>query len=170
MVNEQMARRDGPRPWRSGDTGRGLGDAQSWAIYSDYGNPQAQAIIAGTEALAARYPDAARLRFAVRIHTDAFRRPSSKHLHERFDLPPQARCAISPSVKALSLRVFDQTFLVTGALNVLTLGVAGVRRADQPAHPVGACACRSSPRSGLWASAPRQIAMAELARTALLAH
>ena len=41
-----------------------------------------------------------------------------------FGLPPD-NTINQEEVKAFSLEVFEQTFLVTRALNVLTLGVAG---------------------------------------------
>ncbi len=164
LVNEQMARRDGL------DLGDPLQLAENWqipvvGIYSDYGNPQAQ-LIAGTEALAARYPDQPVLRFAVRI--DPERVPQViDDLRERFDLPEDA-LRDQAEVKALSLRIFDQTFLVTGALNVLTLGVAGFAMLTSL---LTLSSLRLPQVAPVWAMgvAPRQIALAELARTALLA-
>jgi putative ABC transport system permease protein len=45
-------------------------------------------------------------------------------LRERFDLAPQA--VVQPAaMKAQSRAIFEKTFVVTSALNVLTLGVAG---------------------------------------------
>jgi len=164
LVNEQMARRDGL------DLGDTLTLAEGWAppvvgIYSDYGNPQAQ-LIAGTGPLAARYPDQPRLRYAVRA--DPSRVPALiDDLRQRFDLPRDA-LRDQAEVKALSLRIFDQTFLVTGALNVLTLGVAGFAMLTSL---LTLSSLRLPQVAPVWALGvtPGTIALAELARTALLA-
>ena len=119
LVNEQLARRDDL--W----TGSTLTLAPAWemeivGVYSDYGNPAGQAII-GFETFATRYPTISPVRFA--ISTDA---PAA--LRDRividFGLPPD-NAINQDEVKAFSMDVFEQTFLVTRALNVLTLGVAG---------------------------------------------
>ena len=89
-------------------------------IYADYGNPDAQAIT-GLEALIARVPALPDRQLAVRGADPA---ALAAGLRDAFDLPADA---IVPQreIKAASLRVFERTFLVTGALNLLTLGVAG---------------------------------------------
>ena len=164
LVNEQLARRDAVA----------LGDRltleDGWTqpvvgIYSDYGNPQGQ-VMAGHEALAARHPDETVLRFAVRVDPD--RVPALiADLAARFDLPADA-LRDQTEVKALSLRIFDQTFLVTGALNILTLGVAGVAMLTSL---LTLSSLRLPQVAPVWALgvAPRRIALAELGRTALLA-
>ncbi|SNR51488.1 ABC transporter permease [Puniceibacterium sediminis] len=164
LINEQMARRDR----------LGLGDmlalADGWSepvlgIYSDYGNPQAQ-LITGTDALAARYPDTPVLRFAVRVAPA--RVPGLiADLTDRFALP-EGTLRNQSEVKAAAMNVFDQTFVVTGALNVLTLGVAGFAMLTSL---LTLSTLRLPQVAPVWALgvAPRQIALAELARTALLA-
>ena len=121
LLNEQTARR---MDLGLGDT-VALGpdwEAQVLGVYSDYGNPAGQAIVS-LPALDARYPDLPRLRFGLRLaERDAPALVDA--LTEEFGLPRE-NMIDQASVKALSLRVFDQTFRVTGALNVLTLGVAG---------------------------------------------
>ncbi len=91
-------------------------------VYTDYGNPNAQAII-GLDVLTSRYGDAiARLRYGVRIdpaQADAL----ASALLRRFDLPANG-VIDQASVKRFSLSVFERTFAVTAALNVLTLSVA----------------------------------------------
>lgn len=164
LVNEQMARRD---RLALGDP-LALGDG--WTvpvvgIYSDYGNPSAQLIV-GMDALAARYPDQPQLRFAVRLAPAAV--PGMiDELRQRFDLPADA-LRDQGAVKAASLRIFDQTFVVTGALNVLTLGVAGFALLTSL---LTLSALRLPQVAPVWAMgvAPRRIALTELARTALLA-
>lgn len=121
LANEQMARR----------RGLALGDAVDLpggalpvvGVYSDYGNPRAQVMV-GLDAFAERFPDAVPLRFAVRADPSAV--PGlMAGLTDRFGLPASAMID-QAAVKALSRDVFDRTFAVTGALNVLTLSVAGI--------------------------------------------
>ena len=121
LLNEQTARR----------LGLGVGDrlalAAGWeaeilAVYSDYGNPAGQAIVS-LDALDARFPGLPRQRFGLRVAEDDA--PALiEAITGEFGLPRE-NIIDQASAKALSLRVFDQTFRVTGALNVLTFGVAG---------------------------------------------
>ena len=121
LLNEQTARR----------LDLGVGDvatlAAGWrapilGVYSDYGNPQAQAIVALRE-LDARFPDLPRLRYGLRLpprESPALVRT----IADEFGLPRE-NMIDQATVKELSLSVFDQTFRITGALNLLTFGVAG---------------------------------------------
>lgn len=122
LVNEQMARRKhltlGDELTLSG--GRSLTIA---GIYSDYGNPNAQAMI-GIDLLLALHPDVNRQRFAVRIAPDRAAGLAAQ-LRDAFALPAD-NVIDQASVKAFSLRIFERTFAVTAALNVLTLGVAAL--------------------------------------------
>lgn len=121
LINEQLARREGIWP---GDT---VTLGPDWTVpvagvYSDYGNPLGQATVA-LPALLARHPQVPNRQFALRIdpaRADAL----AAEIRETFDLPATA---ITPqgAIKAASLAVFEKTFVVTAALNVLTLGVAG---------------------------------------------
>lgn len=120
LINEQLARR----------SGYGLGDqiavSPDWtltvgAIYSDYGNPSGQAIV-GLDALEAQFGPQPRRRFGVRTQDGA---GLSQGLMDEVGLPASG-IVDQDSLKALSLSVFERTFTVTGALNALTLGVAGV--------------------------------------------
>ena len=91
-------------------------------VYSDYGNPEAQAIVT-YDRFAATFPDITPTRFALRTGpADAATLASA--LREEFGLPADA-VVNQTQIKRFSLDVFDQTFLITGALNLLTLGVAG---------------------------------------------
>ena len=119
MLNEQTARRM--------DLGVGdrVGLAAGWeaeilAVYSDYGNPAGQAIVS-LPLLEERFGEVAPLRFGVRTDDSA---ALVDEVVDEFGLPRE-NMIDQATVKALSLRVFDQTFRVTGALNVLTFGVAG---------------------------------------------
>ena len=120
LVNEQLARR----------AALSLGDAIEvggrklpvLGIYGDYGNPIGQVLI-GEDLFAQLFPQARPRQFGLRLPAEEV--PALiADLRERFDLPPDA-VIDQASVKALSLRIFDRTFTVTGALNLLTLAVAG---------------------------------------------
>jgi putative ABC transport system permease protein len=121
LVNEQLYRRSG---LSLGDLVDLPGGALPVAgVYSDYGNPRPQIIIA-TDLLVARFPDIPRLRYGLRVdpaQSDAL----AQELRDAFDLPEGA-VFDNTRIKAMSLQVFERTFAVTGALNVLTLAVAGV--------------------------------------------
>ncbi|GAB5447149.1 FtsX-like permease family protein [Gymnodinialimonas sp.] len=117
LVNEQLARREN---LSIGDIANGLPIV---GIYSDYGNPQGQAIVSLTR-LSETYPDVRPRRFAIRIAPEEAPALATR-LRADFGLPPDA-VTNQAQVKAFSVEVFDQTFRVTGALNVLTLGVAGI--------------------------------------------
>lgn len=117
LVNEQLARREN---LSIGDLANGLPIV---GVYSDYGNPQGQAIVSLTR-LTETYPDVRPRRFAVRIAPEDAPALATR-LREDFGLPADA-VTNQAQVKAFSVEVFDQTFRVTGALNVLTLGVAGI--------------------------------------------
>ena len=121
LVNEQSWRR----------AGLALGDPVSLGegaalplvgVYSDYGNPNAQAII-GLDRLIGQYAGAvSRLRYGVRVDPGEAQ-ALSEALRAQFDLPADG-VIDQASVKAFSLSVFERTFAVTGALNILTLSVA----------------------------------------------
>lgn len=120
LINEQLARR--AELW-TGDT---VALAPGWStriagIYSDYGNPTGQAITAMAELLA-HMDNIADRRFGVRVPPDQVAALSGD-LRASFDLPANA-IIDQASLKARSLSIFEKTFVVTGALNVLTLGVA----------------------------------------------
>ncbi|MBV0912386.1 ABC transporter permease [Anianabacter salinae] len=121
LVNEQLARREAlapgdPLPLPGGDT-RTIG-----GVYSDYGNPLAQVLI-GLDAFRARYPDAPELNFGLRLPApDA---PAlQRALTDEAGIAPD-QITDQQSLKRFSLGIFERTFAVTGALNVLTLAVAG---------------------------------------------
>ncbi|MEM7487805.1 MAG: ABC transporter permease [Pseudomonadota bacterium] len=120
LVNEQAARRHGLWPGTVVDLGV-AGTRPVLGVYSDYGNPRGQAIL-GLTNFDATFPEAARLRYAVRVPPDAAA-ALQDDLAARFDLPPR-QLVNQAQIKAFSLSVFEQTFAITAALNVLTLGVA----------------------------------------------
>ena len=122
LANEQLARRN---RLAVGDVvslegGRRLPIV---GIYSDYGNPRGQILI-NDRLLVALYPDVSRLRYGVRV-APAKARELRDELRQAFALPEE-NVVDQASIKALSLRIFERTFAVTAALNVLTLGVAAL--------------------------------------------
>ena len=122
LINEQLARREDLSP---GDTLRMSGNWETAVvgIYSDYGNPLGQVILPNS-VLVERYPEADRRSFGVRLPLEDV--PALKTaLTEEFGLPPD-NMVDQAALKSFSLSVFERTFAVTGALNILTLGVAGL--------------------------------------------
>ncbi len=119
VVNEQLARRAGL--W-VGDT-LAVDAAVTLPIagvVGDYGNPIGQALI-GEALFETLHPQVVATRFGIRTDDAAALRAA---LTDQLGLPEGAMID-QAAAKAFSLRVFERTFAVTGALNVLTLGVAG---------------------------------------------
>lgn len=120
LVSEQLAKRAGLR----------LGDAVtlgSWtprvvAIYPDYGNPRGQ-VSGDYSAVEVAFPNAYPGGTGLRLAPEDVP-PMMAALGQEFDLGD--RMIDQASLKAYSTRIFEQTFAVTGALNVLTMLVAGV--------------------------------------------
>ena len=119
LINEQLSRRGG---LNVGDMINLQGSSFLVAgVYGDYGNPIGQAVI-GEDVFAALYPDITPRSFGIRLNPD--------------DVPTfltelEAATGIAPtqsinqaSIKAMSLSIFERTFTVTTALNILTLAVA----------------------------------------------
>lgn len=119
LVNEQLWRRAGLEigaPVAVG--GRML---PVLGTYGDYGNPVGQVIV--TLPLFERlFPDAEALRFGLR--TDPAGVDALRAALVAAGIPEGAMID-QAAIKALSLSVFERTFSVTAALNVLTLAVAG---------------------------------------------
>lgn len=119
LINEQLAYRED----------LALGDpvslAPGWTlpvagIYSDYGNPAGQAMVS-LDLLESRYPERPRLNFGLRTND-----PEALAAALRKEFGSDAiRIVDQATIKRFSLRVFERTFTVTAALNVLTLSVAG---------------------------------------------
>lgn len=163
LVNEQAARR----------SGLGLGDPLAVpggvlpvvGVYSDYGNPQPQAIL-GMALFQARFPEAQALRFALRLPAEHVRAVSAD-LTQAFGLSPEA-LTDQATIKAFSLEVFERTFAVTGALKVLTLAVAALALL---ASLLTLSAMRLPGLAPLWAVGLTQgwLAWLEFARSVMLA-
>ncbi|HRO15997.1 MAG TPA: ABC transporter permease, partial [Paracoccus sp. (in: a-proteobacteria)] len=163
LVNEQLFRRAGLRLGDSLDLPGG--PLPVAGVYSDYGNPSPQAII-GLDSFGRRFPDAPRLDHAIRIAPD--RAPAlAQELKDRFDLPGGA-VIDQHQVKAVSLQIFERTFAVTAALNVLTLGVAGIALLT---GLLTLASMRLPQLAPVWAAGitRTRLARLELARTLVLA-
>ncbi len=119
IINEQLSRRAGLAP---GDTLAITPDLTLpiAGVFGDYGNPVGQAII-GEDLFRQLHPDIQPTRFGLGTEDPAALREA---LVNEFGLAPAA-ITNQAGVKALSMSIFERTFTVTGALNVLTLAVAG---------------------------------------------
>ncbi len=122
LINEQMYRRD----YLNLGEAVALPDGTQMpvlGVYSDYGNPLGQAMI-GIDALTARFPNVERLRYALRVDAEQAGAIRAALLRD-LDWPEDA-VNNQAVVKRVSLQIFERTFQVTAALNILTLGVAAV--------------------------------------------
>jgi putative ABC transport system permease protein len=120
LINEQLFRRAN---LNVGDT-IDLGDTRLTiaGVYGDYGNPIGQAVI-GEDLFGQLYPDIQAQRFGLRIPDSDIGRVRAI-LRDDMGIP-EANMINQAGIKAFSLEVFDRTFVVTTALNILTLAVAG---------------------------------------------
>ena len=120
VINEQLSRRAG---LMVGDEITLQGTAFSIAgVYGDYGNPIGQGVIA-EEVFETLYPGIMPQNFGLRMDPDTV--PDFVA-----DLAAETGIAATQTVnqagiKVISLAIFERTFTVTTALNVLTLAVAG---------------------------------------------
>ncbi|WP_299041763.1 ABC transporter permease [uncultured Tateyamaria sp.] len=119
IVNEQLARRAGL--W--------VGDPVEIAarvtlpiaaVVADYGNPLGQVVI-GEALFRSLHPDVGARQFGIRTDDPGGLRA---RLTSEFGVPDSA-ITDQKVIKAFSLQVFERTFTVTAALNILTLAVAG---------------------------------------------
>jgi len=119
LVNEQLARRAGL--WVGDDLRIGPQTVLPIAgVFGDYGNPIGQAIVS-EPLFSTLHPQVTALRFGLRTDdAEALRNA----LTDDFGLPA-GNITDQAQIKAFSLAVFERTFTVTAALNVLTLSVAG---------------------------------------------
>ena len=163
MVNEQLYRAE---HLALGDAVDLPGGALPVAgVYSDYGNPKPQVLLSPAELLA-RFPDTPRLRFGLRVAPDKAD-ALARDLTAEFSLPDGA-VVDQAALKALSLQIFERTFSVTAALNVLTLGVAGLAMFASLLTLSGLRLPQIAP---VWAMGltRRRLALLDLLRTLLLA-
>ncbi len=121
LINEQLARRRGFAP---GDVIRLSEDHKLpvAGIYSDYGNPRPQAMI-NVDLLTRWFPKVAKTRYAIRVDA-AKSQALAEEIRLKFGLEGR-NLVDQASIKRRSLEIFERTFTITQALNVLTLSVAG---------------------------------------------
>ncbi|MEM7269155.1 MAG: FtsX-like permease family protein [Pseudomonadota bacterium] len=119
IVNEQLARRSGIWVGDMVDISSDL-SLPIAAVVGDYGNPEGQVVMSET-LFKSIYPASVAFRFGVR--TDD---PAALRSQITTELRISETAMIDQAtLKRASINVFERTFVVTGALNVLTLGVAG---------------------------------------------
>lgn len=121
LVNEQLYRRAGRDLGTMVAIAPGL-ELPVLGIYGDYGNPVGQVIL-NDRVFTLQFSDVTALRFGLRIdpsRVDAVR----DTLRDQAGVSDSAMVD-QAAIKALSLSVFERTFTVTTALNILTLAVAG---------------------------------------------
>ncbi|WP_171326598.1 FtsX-like permease family protein [Halovulum dunhuangense] len=123
LLSEQFARRLELGPGDAFQPQPGW-EARVVGIYPDYGNPLGQAITSEAE-LNTRWPDTPRENFAVRLVPGAAPGPVLSALESRFAPDPQ-QAVDQAALKSFSRDIFERTFAVTLALNVLTFAVAGL--------------------------------------------
>ncbi|WP_375254503.1 FtsX-like permease family protein [Yoonia sp.] len=120
LINEQLARRGG-----LGVGDRVTVDGQLFevaGVYGDYGNPIGQMVISET-VFAALFPNVSPQNYGLRM-------PPAEVGEFIADLTSQTDIPVGHTVdqariKAISVEIFERTFTVTTALNILTLAVAG---------------------------------------------
>lgn len=125
LINEQLARRKGIsiNDKINLETPTGVWSPHIAGIYSDYGNTQGQ-FMADINQLQSRWErDGANL-FLVRSDPKDIS-GIMKRLAARFNLN-ETQMVNQQQMKSLSKQIFERTFSVTAALNVLTLIIAGV--------------------------------------------
>ena len=118
IVNEQFARRT--NLWVGDQVAIDLNfTLPIAAVVGDYGNPKGQVIIT-EEIFSTLYPKLYPARFGIRTNE-----PTELQYQIITQIGIDSDSIIDQkSLKAFSMEVFERTFLVTSALNILTLGVA----------------------------------------------
>ncbi len=121
MISEQIARREGLQ------TGDHIALTPDWTtqiagIYPDYGNPDDQAVVA-LSTLQARASGITVSRVGVVAPPDVSTADLMQQLRQDLNLTSD-NVVEAEMIQRASVAIFDRTFVVTGALNILTLGVA----------------------------------------------
>ncbi|MDP5358615.1 MAG: ABC transporter permease, partial [Paracoccaceae bacterium] len=120
LINEQLSRRAGL------DVGDTMtlqdSDFQIAGVYGDYGNPIGQAVL-GEAIFGMLYPDVAPRNYGLRMPPEDV--PDFVAGLEAATGIPATQTINQAGIKSISLAIFERTFTVTTALNILTLAVAG---------------------------------------------
>ena len=119
LVNEQLAKRAG---LKVGDYVTIEQDSSLLvtAIVGDYGNPKGQ-VVASEHVIKKLKPDIYAAQFGVRSSDVTSLR---QQITTDLDIPINSMIN-QAKIKAMSIEVFERTFTVTSALNILTLSIAG---------------------------------------------
>lgn len=162
VINEQLSRRADLRVGSMLALGPGLSLPVA-GVVGDYGNPIGQAII-GEALFRQAFPGIEPVRYGVRTSDPGSLREA---LVEEVGLVPSSIVDQS-ALKTFSLSVFERTFSVTGALNVLTLAVAAFAILMSL---LTLAAMRLPQIAPVWAmgTTQRRLAGLEILRTVLLA-
>src|SRR5262249_50912700 len=125
FVSEQLSRR---LNLRVGDVIEIPAPGRNWVldiagIYAHDGNPTGE-IAVNVAALIRRFPQTPQTRIGLIVPRDVIPGLITA-LQKQFALDDRS-VADQATVKAESIRIFNRTFAVTGALNAFTLGVAGI--------------------------------------------
>lgn len=134
-------------------------------IYSDYGNPIGQVLMA-VDQLSTQWPSVQKTRFGLRVAPNDKTRVLNE-LEQKFAFGDGALID-QASLKSASRSVFERTFAVTLALNALTLAVAGIAMLTSL---LGLSQARLPQLAPIWAMGitRRNLAGIELAKTVALA-
>ncbi|MEM9726004.1 MAG: FtsX-like permease family protein, partial [Pseudomonadota bacterium] len=170
LISEQLARR---QRLSVGDvitlpgsaTAGGAWPVEIAAIYADYGNPKGQVFVHGPT-LAERFDALDVTGFALRVAPDRVTEVVEA-MRAQFNLGPDG-VIDQGNLKRFAMAIFERTFAITGALNALTLGVAGVALFASLAALSGRRLAQLAP---LWAMGlpRRRLAALDLAQTLALA-
>jgi putative ABC transport system permease protein len=125
LVSEQLARRMGLSLGSvlSIPTAGGVWELPVVGLYPDYGNPKGQVRV-NVDHLVRHFSEARRTSYSLRVapgETHAIIQKMQTEMGSGI-----ARIVDQASLKAMSTRIFERTFAVTGALNTLTLVVSGI--------------------------------------------
>ncbi|WP_298566809.1 ABC transporter permease [uncultured Aliiroseovarius sp.] len=118
ILNEQLARRAGLWVGDQVSLAQGLTKPVA-AVVGDYGNPQGQVIVS-ENIFQDLHPGIYPAQFGIRTEAEAALR---RQIVQKLGIEDSA-IIDQVAIKALSMQVFERTFVVTSALNILTLGVA----------------------------------------------
>ncbi|MCG7626560.1 FtsX-like permease family protein [Epibacterium sp. MM17-32] len=122
LINEQLAHRQGLSPGAVVELAPGW-SARVAGVYADYGNPDGQAYMS-IDAMRDRDMPMTLSQIGLVAPADTAIEDLAQELRAALALPPGAVIR-RDAIRATSTAIFDRTFVVTGALNVLTLAVAG---------------------------------------------
>jgi putative ABC transport system permease protein len=125
LVSEQLARRLDLALGSTLDIPAADGQwrARIVGVFPDYGNPKGQLRI-DIDRLMRLWPEAPRTGYSLRTAPNSV--PELIDALQTEFGPQISRISDQAAIKKLSMRIFERTFAVTAALNVLTLLVAGI--------------------------------------------